>query len=75
MSGNVGGRGTYDAIKENTAAINTAEANRAKDSFKLRDMFGKALVQLRIINKHQEKVSDEVFSEKDLDKNIDNRSI
>jgi hypothetical protein len=37
MSGNVGGRGDYDAIKENTSAINTAESNRAKDSLKLRD--------------------------------------
>ena len=75
MSGNVGGRGDYDAIKENTAAINASEANRKQDSFKLRDVFTKAFIQLRILNRHQEEVSNEVFTEKDLSNKLDNRSI
>jgi hypothetical protein len=67
MSGNVGGRGDYDAIKENTAAINAAEANRKKDSLKLRDLFTKALIQLRILNVHQAEMRGDEVTENDLE--------
>jgi hypothetical protein len=67
MSGNVGGRGDYDAIKENTAAINTADKNRASDSLKIKELFTRALVQLRILNVHQEIITDNNITEKDLE--------
>ena len=68
MSGNVGGRGDYEAIKENTAAINTAESNRAKDSLKLRGLFTKALIQLKILNVHQAEMRGDEVSEKDVER-------
>ena len=68
MSGNVGGRGDYDAIKENTAAINTADSNRAKDSLKLRGLFTKALIQLKILNVHQAEMRGDEVTEKDVEK-------
>ena len=67
MSGNVGGCGDYDAIKENTQAIRDADSNRAADAFKLRELFTKALVQLRILNVHQAEMRGEEITEKDLE--------
>ena len=68
MSGNVGGRGDYEAIKENTAAINTADKNRARDSLKLRGLFTKALIQLKILNVHQAEMRGDEVTEKDVEK-------
>jgi hypothetical protein len=67
MYGNVGGRGLYEAIEANTKAINNADANRAKDSRKLRDVFQKVLVQLRIIKVHHEEMRGDVVTEQDVE--------
>jgi len=68
MSGNVGcGDGLKRAVEANTSAINSAEASRKKDAFKLRDLFTKALVQLRILNVHQAEMRGEEITEKDLE--------
>jgi hypothetical protein len=66
MSGNVGGGGSYDAIKENTQAIKDADKNRAIDSLQIRDFFKNILIQLRILNVHQEAVTGEKINSADI---------
>jgi hypothetical protein len=68
VSGNVGcGDGLKRAIEANKAAVEASEAARKKDAFKLRDLFTKALVQLRILNVHQAEMRGEEITEKDLE--------
>jgi hypothetical protein len=67
MSGNVGGRGDYDAIVELRKAVEKSNSDRAKESLTFRELITKALVQLRILNVHQAEMRGDVVEETDLE--------